>query len=500
MSIRYSWNYTTTETPVVVGNAPSDAKVESVYLAGEPTGQNVLISRIDLSQQGWVDAIFRSFANGHVWFPTANQPVTAPWAGRLLHSGPWVAIPTVLAADSSSRLSVTLVIKWYVPDSGGGNPNPPPGPDSGGSGGTKHVVDFNGDGYSDLFLQNPQTGDVEIRFGRSGMGPLHFSAASQDVWLTNRKYVTGDFNGDGYTDLFLYYVPSGEVEIRYGQAGYSPFLFSVSSQQVWGMGLEFVPGDFNGDGKTDVFIHNSVTGHVETRFGSSQMGALQSSSVTQHSWTLGLKYVPGDYNGDGFTDLFLYYPAGAVEIRYGRSGLGPFLFIPSSQQTWNPGMDFTSGDFNGDGRSDLLIRDPFGNNVEIRYGWEGMGALVLKPESRWALTTDSVYLVGDFNGDGRSDYFIYQTSTGANNVAFGVQGAEGVTWSPSNIQHWPLGQAFFVGDYDRDGRDDLFIMGQTGLAEIRYGQAGTNHLLLSPSTQGQWTPGLTFVGGYIFRR
>ncbi|WP_161605162.1 FG-GAP repeat domain-containing protein [Myxococcus xanthus] len=497
IAINFLWT-ATTGTSSIEGAAPSNAVVESIYLAGPPLGQNILISRIDLVHLGWVNAIFRSYANGHVWYPMSTLPVMAPWAGRLVNGGEWEAVPTVVAMNANSQLSIRLIIKWYVPGSGGGGPGP--GPVTTGSGGTKYFADFNGDGYSDLFRQNPQTGEVETRFGRTGMGELYFSAPTRHLWLPGRKFVPGDFNGDGYSDLLLFDVSSGAMEIRYGQANLYPFLFSLSSQRVLGGDLDFIPGDFNGDGMTDVLLYEAATGFVSMMFGDVGMDGLHSTPATIEAWTLGLTLVPGDFNGDGYSDLFIYYPWGNVEIRYGRSSFGSLHLSAASQEVWSPGLKFVPGDFNGDGLTDLFLYHTTTGNGEIRFGATGLGSLTFSLNATTSGAVGFDFVVGDFNGDGRSDLFVYRLSDGYTAWHAGVPGVEFPSFVSGSNQYWGAGVTLAPGDYNGDGYTDLFLLHSTGAVEIRYGHGGGPTLLVAPSTYVTWLPGLNLVSGYIYRR
>jgi hypothetical protein len=112
----------------------------------------------------------------------------------------------------------------------------------------------------------------------------------------------------------------------------------------------------------------------------------------------------GDFNGDGRTDIFRYRP--------GVSGAEVFLsdgtkFVEAGSWTGaGCGSDgWYVGDFNGDGRSDIMRYNPGVSGAEVFLSngssfvdagsWTGAGN-----------GTDGWY-VGDFNGDGKDDIFRY---------------------------------------------------------------------------------------------
>lgn len=114
VTINYTWNYSTGSSETI-GSAPTNAEVAGVYLAGQPTGSNVLFNRIDLTHDGWTDSIFLTRADGTVWYPQAQLPHTL-WNGQsVTGAGQWTARPFIQAANGSSVLTMSLVIKWRVP-------------------------------------------------------------------------------------------------------------------------------------------------------------------------------------------------------------------------------------------------------------------------------------------------------------------------------------------------------------------------------------------------
>ncbi|WP_158502371.1 VCBS repeat-containing protein [Vitiosangium sp. GDMCC 1.1324] len=404
------------------------------------------------------------------------------------------------------KLEMELVITWYVPDSGSDGGTSDGGTSDGGTsdGGVPSRPnggsDFNGDGRADLFLYYSETGNTEIRYGSSGDGALSFSPASQVAWGTGLELVPGDYNGDKRSDLFVYEAGTGHVEIRYGNASSGALTLSSASQDTWNTGHQLVPGDYNGDGKTDLFLYNPMTGGAEIRYGSSSGGALTFSAASQVSWSTGLKFTPGDYNGDGKTDLFLLNPAtGANEIRFGNSSGGALSFAPATQSGGSSGpilgFKLVPGDYNGDGKTDLFVYRADTGSAHLAYS-NGQ-TLSSSPASLSAWNTGLQLVPGDYNGDGKTDLFVYNLASGSSEIRYGNSSGGALTFSAASQASWVTGLKLVPGDYNGDGKTDLFLYNTvTGGSEIRYGNSSGGALTFSAASQASWVTGLKLLSGF----
>jgi hypothetical protein len=66
-----------------------------------------------------------------------------------------------------------------------------------------------------------------------------------------------------------------------------------------------VPGDYNGDGTTDLAVFRPGSGVTQ--------GSWYVRNVTNAQWGISTDVpVPGDYNGDGTTDLAVFRPGSGV--------------------------------------------------------------------------------------------------------------------------------------------------------------------------------------------
>ncbi len=149
------------------------------------------------------------------------------------------------------------------------------------------------------------------------------------------QVVTGDFNKDGYADLALAGGAGWDtipIALSLGNGTFGMYAKFAPNFPSWATtpGAKLLTGDFNGDGFTDLALTgpagwNTVPLALNLGFGSfaiinSYVGAFGSQSATQ-----GARAVTGDFNGDGHTDIALTGGAGFSSIPVAFSaGFGAF--------------------------------------------------------------------------------------------------------------------------------------------------------------------------------
>jgi hypothetical protein len=183
----------------------------------------------------------------------------------------------------------------------------------------------------------------------------------------------------------------------------------------------------------------------------------------------------GDFNGGGRSDVLVHagnsiqiFRSNGSQLDHVSSAVG---IVPGSWQ-FQPNDQFYVGDFNGDGKDEVavfngtdwvmpylgLLADDGNNGLRLiaRYdgdipGWGGLAA------------NDKFY-VGDFNGDGKKDLFVFNGQDWSMTyVAMLRSTGSGFTLVrrfDGDIPGWgglARHDQLFVGDFSGDGRDDLYI-------------------------------------------
>ncbi|HEX7368075.1 MAG TPA: VCBS repeat-containing protein [Candidatus Saccharimonadales bacterium] len=220
---------------------------------------------------------------------------------------------------------------------------------------------------------------------------------------------TGDFNGDGKTDLAVANEGSNTVSILLGNGDGT---FQPAVNYTVGTGPSSVAtGDFNGDGKTDLAVANDGSNTVSILLGNGSGGFTLASSPA--TGTGPSSVTTGDFNGDGKTDL-------AVTNYNGGSGNTVSILLGNGDGTFQPAVNYTvgtspfsvtTGDFNGDGKTDLAVANDGSGTVSILLG-NGDGTF--QPKTDYITgSLPHIVTTGDFNGDGKTDLAVTNSYNGA---------------------------------------------------------------------------------------
>lgn len=386
--------------------------------------------------------------------------------------------------------------------------------------------DFNGDGKSDLihFVSNDYvhvwlakgdgTFDIKGRFP---------AANGYGVAANGYNYTPGDFNGDGRTDLLHMTGPDGaRVWMSNGDGTfdikpvYKPWAgYAVNQDGVY----RYQSGDFNGDGRTDL-VHFVSSTHVNIWLsnGDGTFGVVI-GSIPWAGYNLSANnynYKLGDFNGDGLTDM-IHFCSPTYAYVWLSKGDGTFEVksrFPSTDgygvgepnQTYN----YQLGDFNGDGKDDLIH---FANHYYIHV-WlsKGDGSFEVtgqyKPwEGYYVAMNNFKYEVGDYNGDGKSDLLHFVDNS---NINIWLSKGDGAFLVGGNAHQWPAypvganNYNYQSGDFNGDGRTDLIHFIRSNAVHVWHSQyshySPINSITVGPVATGIEYHGMSAPGQLVYTK
>lgn len=325
-------------------------------------------------------------------------------------------------------------------------------------GGGVTVFDYDGDGAPDIFLVNgapwPWEESLEKRSGHGcalyrNDGRGHFTdvtaAAGLNTELQGMAAVAGDYDGDGRPDLFITCVGSNHLFRNLGQGHFEDMTEEAGvggEDNTWSIGAAWIDAD--ADSRPDLVVLHYARWLQE-------VGLAQAFSIADVGRSYGaptgfLSAFPSVYRnrGDGAFEL-LPDSAGlrAIDSETGRPVAQPLAVVPV--------------DHNGDGRLDLLVT--YHNHAATLYLAQPGGGFVpqsLPAELRSEGTTVSIatssLLTGRFAAEPRAPILL--------------QFARAISANPDEPTIALNARlALATGDFDLDGQTETYS-GQ-GVAEPR---------------------------------
>ncbi|HWD18240.1 MAG TPA: CRTAC1 family protein [Verrucomicrobiae bacterium] len=162
----------------------------------------------------------------------------------------------------------------------------------------------------------------------------------------------------------------------------------------------------------------------------------------------------GDFNHDGFVDLFVSISPGSPSILYTNNGRGNFAIDTSAGVGAGTGSSWGSawGDYDNDGYLDLLGSVYGGNNFLLHNN--GAGVVTALTGAPMGAGSGNNVIWGDYDNDGFLDAFCAHSG----GCLFHNDSHGGFTPVTNVIAAADVnGQGCSWGDYDNDGFLDLFV-------------------------------------------
>jgi hypothetical protein len=292
---------------------------------------------------------------------------------------------------------------------------------------------------------------------------VNFGVARLGSLTTFRPhFVPGDFDGDGKTDVAVYRRGNGYWYALNSSNGAFVFQLMDGPNPVVP-----VPADYDGDGKADFAIYTADSalppqGHWRV------LNSSTHSPITFVS-PVGLPF-PRDFNGNGQAEGTVFNPITGVWTSIIREPPNPTTI--RQQQFGAPGDLAVPGDYDGDGQTDIAVFRTSTGDWYILRSSNGTVAAV-----NWGVGSDQT-VPGDYDGDGTTDVAVWRPSDGVWYVRRSSDGA--FQFQPWGGGSW--GDIAVPGDYDGDGMFDFavfragtwyWLRSSDGvLGTIQFGQTG----------------------------
>ncbi|WP_037886938.1 FG-GAP-like repeat-containing protein [Streptomyces viridochromogenes] len=290
----------------------------------------------------------------------------------------------------------------------------------------------------------------------------------------------GDVNGDGYADLAIGApgeddtsgnADRGSVTVLYGPGLDSGFSYTTSGSVTAAgakLGSTVTVGDFNGDGKADVFSAGTGKGgnwNAKLTGGTTATGTLTSATGA----VAYLDAATGDFNRDGYADVALNYrDTGGIGrvVRFAGSATG---LTKAGVISVKGGRSIAAGDVNGNGYDDIVIGQP----VASESGGVSGGQITMVPGTSTGFTTTGMTTIHQdtanvAGGNESGDLFGASVSVGdynADGFADALTGIPGEDFPRSGVTQTNAGDVLLVKGTSS---------GLTGTGSIRISQETTD--------------------------
>ncbi len=358
------------------------------------------------------------------------------------------------------------------------------------------------------------TAETTIRFTeqtqQAGIHFKHANGASKEKYLPETMGSGGlffDYNNDGHLDIYL--VNGGSIRsarqdtdrdpkhinVLYRNKGDGTFVDATLEallQQNSGYGMGCLSADYDNDGDADLYLTNFGRNQLYRNNGDGTFTDVTSyAGVGDGSWSVSATF--GDYNLDGYLDLYVanyldYLPEtahacflegvhiycgpheypGARDTLYRNNGDGTFTDVTAHAKLHNTGKGLGTlfADYNDDGYPDIFVANDAVPDFLYRNNRDGSFTDVavtagIAYNSEGRATASMGIANGDYDNDGRTDIFITNFSLEINSL-FHNDGDGFYTMTtfetgladPSFAQ---LGFGTQFLDVDNDGILELFV-------------------------------------------
>ena len=325
-------------------------------------------------------------------------------------------------------------------------------------------ADYNNDGYDDLFITNYDATKPNILYKNNG--DKTFTKVTSGAIVTDLACSVastwGDYDNDGNVDLFVAN-NVGSSNFLYHNNGNSTFT-KITTGDIVESGIychNAAWADYDNDGFLDLFVAEyfpTKTNHLFHNNGDGTFTAVEGGPVvTDAGHSIGAAW--GDYNNDGLLDLFVPNTNHEENWLYKNIGNGQFVKVNEDvMSTASNSVGCSWGDYNNDGYLDMFIANS-SNSENFLYENNGDGTFSAVTEG--SIVSDRGNSHGstwiDIDNDGDLDLYVTNDQDEDNYL---YRNESGASFTKIESDLTEIGGDSFgtaISDYDNDGDYDLFV-------------------------------------------
>lgn len=362
----------------------------------------------------------------------------------------------------------------------------------------KFALTFAGAGFFLSICAQKQFTDVASSAGIDHVfnyGDFHFGGGAAVL----------DYNNDGYQDVYI--VGGVNDDKLYKNNGDGTFTDMRTSAGITRTGsvltMGVIAGDVDNDGDEDLFITSRCESTDLNEWapnllylnnGDGTFTDITASSGLEGDSAFSTSATFGDYNLDGYIDIyvlnFLGVPVYSILDSATTMGLGPvrpgsanYLYMNNGDNTFTDvasavnvvdsgcGWAVAFSDYDEDYDVDLLVANDFGSKTKpdniYRNEYPQDNFADVGAAANFDIGVNAMGVaVGDYNEDGHMDYYVTDlgdnflfenTSFGTFNKTTGAAGIKDEGWMINSSMHASIGWGANFFDYDNDTYLDLFV-------------------------------------------
>ena len=348
--------------------------------------------------------------------------------------------------------------------------------------------DFDNDGWDDLTFACK--GDIPVKFFKNISGSFVEQDFNLNISGHSKQVIWVDYDNDGDNDLFVTKLDG--VNKLYQNDG--SFIFSdvttsagFSNNVLVTYGASF--GDFNNDGYLDLFLNNKdidkvIPNMLYKNNGNGTFTDVSISSQISPVGHLSFCSVFFDFNNDGYQDIYISNDRiDNTNILYKNNGDETFTDVSISSGTGISAnaMSTTIGDYNKDGWFDIYVTNTIEGNYLLKNKGDGTF-------TNAAVETETVFNTISwgavfFDADNDIDLDLYvssmMTDTSAGMLPSGFFICdENLEYSiPTNVGFQNddyISFANAIGDFNNDGKPDIVVVNQAPDNHALWGNQSIN--------------------------